>query len=216
MSLPDKKYSILYMDPPWQYRDSMQNRGTITSSAAQHYNTMSLAELKALDIRSISEKNCILFMWATGPQLDVAIELGISYGFKYKTLGFCWNKERKNPGAYTVSQCEFVLVFTRGSIPSPRGTRNERQYFCEKRTGRHSEKPHSVRAAIDRMFPQPEHARLELFARHNIPGWECWGNDPSLINNIENNITESVISSHIPDTYHNTETNTAHVGQLSF
>ena len=33
--LPDKKYSIIYADPPWSY----QNRGT-RAAASKHYGTM--------------------------------------------------------------------------------------------------------------------------------------------------------------------------------
>ena len=33
--LPDKKYSIIYADPPWSY----QNRGT-RAAASKHYDTM--------------------------------------------------------------------------------------------------------------------------------------------------------------------------------
>ena len=34
--LPDKKYSIIYADPPWSY----QNRGT-RAAASKHYGTIS-------------------------------------------------------------------------------------------------------------------------------------------------------------------------------
>ena len=35
--LPDKKYSIIYADPPWSY----QNRGT-RAAASKHYDTMTI------------------------------------------------------------------------------------------------------------------------------------------------------------------------------
>ena len=42
--LPDKKYSIIYADPPWGY----QNRGT-RAAASKHYGTMTVEELKKMD-----------------------------------------------------------------------------------------------------------------------------------------------------------------------
>ena len=43
--LPNKKYSIIYADPPWGY----QNRGT-RAAAAKHYGTMTVEELKKMGV----------------------------------------------------------------------------------------------------------------------------------------------------------------------
>ena len=42
---PDKKYSIIYADPPWGY----QNKAT-RAAATKHYNTMTTAELNDMKI----------------------------------------------------------------------------------------------------------------------------------------------------------------------
>lgn len=42
---PDKKYSIIYADPPWGY----QNRGT-RAAANKHYGTMTLDEIKKMGV----------------------------------------------------------------------------------------------------------------------------------------------------------------------
>jgi N6-adenosine-specific RNA methylase IME4 len=39
--------------------------------------------------------------------------------------------------------------------------------------GEHSEKPIEVAHNIELMFPH--HKRIELFARHAMPGWAAWG-----------------------------------------
>ena len=41
--LPDKKYSIIYADPPWSY----QNRGT-RAAASKHYDTMTIEDIKRM------------------------------------------------------------------------------------------------------------------------------------------------------------------------
>lgn len=43
--LPDKKYSIIYADPPWSY----QNRGT-RAAASKHYDTMTIEDIKRMGV----------------------------------------------------------------------------------------------------------------------------------------------------------------------
>lgn len=175
--LPEAQYSVIYADPPWDYKGQSQHSGSgnnLTGGATSHYETVTLEDLKELPVLSIAKLNCLLFMWTSSPHLDQAIELGKCWGFDYKTVAFVWDKVRVNPGYYTMSQCEIVLVFKRhgGKIPSPRGSRNERQYIRQARTS-HSEKPPQVRESITRMFPR--HDKIELFARHCVDGWDSWG-----------------------------------------
>jgi len=53
---------------------------------------MSLEDIKKLNIDNISDKDCILFLWATMPLLQEAFEVIKSWGFTYKTCAFCWVK----------------------------------------------------------------------------------------------------------------------------
>lgn len=181
----EKKYQVIYADPPWDYGGKLQyDKTTIKSenagfekkiflsSASFQYPTLKLRQLKGLDIPSIADDDCILFMWTTGPQLSNAVELGEAWGFAYKTVAFVWDKMMHNPGRYTLSQTEFVLAFKRGRFPSPRGARNVRQMLAVPR-GRHSEKPREVIEGITKMFPQQE--KIELFARNRFDGWDAWG-----------------------------------------
>lgn len=93
MDFPTKKYQIIYADPPWQY-SNFKGKGTAYGDVLAHYNTLSLEELKNLPIQSISDENCLLFMWATYPNLKEGLELLESWGFKYKTVAFTWVKTR--------------------------------------------------------------------------------------------------------------------------
>ncbi len=173
--LPEGRFAILYADPPWDYKGQLQHAGEgsgDTGGAKRHYPTVPLGELKRLPVSRIAASDSLLFLWATSPHLDQAIDLGRAWGFAWATVAFIWDKVRVNPGHYTLSQCELCLVFKRGRIPHPRGARNIRQYLQEKRS-RHSAKPEEVRRRIEAMFP--DHPRIELFARRQIPGWTCWG-----------------------------------------
>lgn len=183
--LPDKKYQVIYADPPWDYGGKMQYDKTVIkgenegfkkriflSSAEFKYPTVKLNDLKKLDVASISADDCILFMWTTGPQMANSIELGEAWGFEYKTIAFVWDKMVHNPGRYTLSQTEFVLAFKKGKFPQPRGARNIRQMVAVHR-GAHSVKPMEVIEGITKMFPKQE--KIELFARNSYAGWDNWG-----------------------------------------
>lgn len=185
MPLPDKKYQVIYADPPWDYGGKMQyDKSTIKdenvgfekkifiSSATFKYPTLKLKQLKELDVPSIAADDCVLFMWTTGPQMANAIDLAGFWGFEYKTVAFVWDKKMHNPGRYTLSQTEFVLAFRKGKFPSPRGARNIRQLFSKSR-GEHSLKPIEIIDFITKMFPEQD--KIELFARNNYVGWDNWG-----------------------------------------
>tara|TARA_A100001037_G_scaffold290644_1_gene303773 strand:+ start:343 stop:1053 length:711 start_codon:yes stop_codon:yes gene_type:complete len=183
--LPKRKYAIIYADPPWHYGGKMQfdrsgmleqnsgwGKNVFISAASFKYPTIKTNELKLLDVKSIAEDDCLLFMWATNPHLQQAIELGTAWGFDYKTVGFVWNKMVHNPGQYTVSYCELCLIFKRGKIPQPRGARNVKQ-LVEVQRGEHSVKPELIAENISKMFPQ--HRKIELFSRVRRKGWDAWG-----------------------------------------
>ncbi|HCR44674.1 MAG TPA: modification methylase [Ruminococcaceae bacterium] len=185
-SLPaEKKYEIIYADPPWDYGGKMQydkssiktenigfSKNIFISAATFKYPTLKLKELMSLNVQSIAANNCLLFMWTTGPQLSNSMKLGSAWGFDYKTVAFVWDKMMHNPGRYTLSQTEFCLVFKKGCIPSPRGARNIRQLVRTPRS-KHSEKPEEVIDGITKMFPYQN--KIELFARKNYLGWDNWG-----------------------------------------
>lgn len=183
--LPSEQFDIIYADPPWHYNGKMQfdksskkkekfdpAKKIFISSACFKYPTLKLDELKKLQVESIASEDSLLFMWATNPFLDQAIELGRAWGFEYRTVIFIWNKMVHNPGKYNLSFCELCLLFKRGRIPSPRGARNTKQLINVPR-GEHSEKPVEVAENIELMFPH--HKRIELFARQALPGWSAWG-----------------------------------------
>lgn len=181
-----KKYDIIYADPPWEYR-VWGKKGSV-STAANHYNTMSLGYLACMDIASICNTNSVLFMWATFPCLLEALALGKAWRFTYKTVAFVWvkrNKHNYNPslgmGHYTRANAEIVLLFTRGRSLE-RASKNISQILISPK-GRHSQKPPEIRSRIEKLFG--DRSRLELFARsrdgffQNIEyeGWDVFGNE---------------------------------------
>lgn len=171
-ALPDDKFNVIYADPPWSYNDKQS--GAISESygaAEKHYPSMSLAELCALDIPSLSADDCVLFLWATSPLLPDALELAKAWGFKYKA-SFVWDKVRHNMGHYNSVRHEFLLICTQGSC-TPQVTTLYDSVQSIERTDKHSEKPQEFRQIIETLYPQGK--KIELFARAQHDGWNCWG-----------------------------------------
>lgn len=171
-----KQYDIIYTDPPWQYNssDNLAKTSLLNKDENFHYPTMSLDKLKNIDVQSLAKPDCLMFMWVVNPMLDDGIELLKHWGFNFATVGFVWDKQKVNPGYYTMSSIEMCIIGKKGKIPEPRGERNIRQFLSLTR-GKHSAKPHEVRTRIERMFP--EQSKLEMFARTASDGWHLWGND---------------------------------------
>lgn len=72
---PNKKYNIIYADPAWSYNDKRDKHPRISGGATTHYKTMELEEIKKLPVKDISADNCMLFLWATFPNLQEALDV---------------------------------------------------------------------------------------------------------------------------------------------
>lgn len=172
-----KKYNIVLVDPPWPYnsRRMVQDNGRNAVGIDDEYSTMSMDEMKALPILNACADDCLLYMWATGPKLKEAFDLMEAWQFKYSTMAFVWDKKIPNPGFYSMSQVEYVLVGKRGRAPNPR-LYNTRQLLTLARTS-HSTKPEDIQDRIDAHWEKKGVRKLELFARRYRKGWDCVGNE---------------------------------------
>lgn len=190
--LPNKKFQIIYADPPWDYNGKLQYDKTdlYVSTVGFKYPTMKTEKMKEIPIQKIVDDDCLLFMWTTNPHLPQAIELGKAWGFEYRTVAFVWDKMNHNPGKYTLSNCELCLLFKHGRIPLPRGARNVKQ-LIKKPRGQHSQKPLEVMNGIQKMFPMQK--KIELFAREKYRGWSAWGLDLILKNKTKKSSLKDVL-----------------------
>ena len=178
MIFPTKKYKIIYADPAWDWK-TWSEKGD-GRSASQHYNVSSLDKMMLLPIEKIAEKDSVLLMWATYPNLEKAFELGKAWGFTYKTVAFVWAKKNKlkdsfftGMGYYTRANTEPVLLFTKGN-PLKRINKSVKQ-LCISKIMEHSRKPDEIRYRIVDLFG--DLPRIELFARQEYKGWDCWGDE---------------------------------------
>lgn len=176
----DKKYNIIYADPPWAYKNSPSKRGTGRGFAKNHYDLMTINDLQKLNINKISADNSVLFMWATFPMINEALKTIENWGFNYRTCAFVWIKKNKKAntnfwgcGYYTRSNAEICLLATKGKILQRKS--HSVHQIIESAVEKHSQKPSIVRDKIIELFG--DIPRIELFARQETNGWDCWGNE---------------------------------------
>lgn len=171
--LPNKKYSIIYADPPWEYyAGGLKNQ-------SGYYKNMPLDEIIAMPVKNITNDDCILFLWVTFPMLQECFKVIESWGFQYSTCGFVWVKMNKNEntpffglGNWTRSNAEVCLIATKGSIKRMDASISQ---ILMTRIEEHSKKPDILRHKIvDLVGDLP---RIELFARTKTEGWDVWGNE---------------------------------------
>lgn len=182
------KFSIIVPDWPVEF-EAYSGRGK-QRSAERYYDTMSVAELKAMGplIQRLMAKDCAVLPWTSGSQNANAIEILKAWDLEYKTWAFAWLKTNPRSGVleleqlrpedvhrgtgYTMGQnLEVVLLATRGS---PRRLAADVHQVVIAPVGRHSEKPDEVYRRIERLYPGPY---LELFARRPRKGWWTWGDE---------------------------------------
>ena len=177
--LPNKKYGIIYADPPWTFKNYSNEKSD--SNADHHYPCMSMEDIAKIPVQDIADRDCILFMWCTDPLLNKQIPIIESWGFTYKTVGFYWIKENKDQsktkfwkgtGYWTRCNPEICLLATRGKPKRINGN-IDKLIFATR--DRHSKKPSIIRNKIVELCG--DIPRIELFARTRMLGWDAWGNE---------------------------------------
>lgn len=175
---PDKKYQIIYADPPWEYKES----GSGTRVVKSHYPTMSIDEICNLPLEDICDSKCILFLWVTFPRLEQGLRVMKEWNFKYYGLGFDWVKTSKNGnpswgmGYYTRQNTEICLIGVKKERIKPL-VRNILAVIHSPRQ-KHSQKPDVVKDYITQICG--DLPRIELFARQKTEGWDVWGDSENL------------------------------------
>ena len=168
------EFRTFVADPPWQYGNTAA-RG----AAENHYGTMTIEELCALDaVPKHAADNAHLYMWTTSSHLPQAFDVMSAWGFEYKTY-LVWVKPQIGMGNYFRTCTELVLFGVRGSMRTQ--ARDIRNWFKAPRS-KHSAKPEIFHELVMKASPGPY---LELFSRCTGAGcacakcrfgWTVWGN----------------------------------------
>ena len=170
----DRKYKTIYADPPRMERGG----GNIKRGADRHYPLMKTKDIEALPVANLADsEGCHLYLWTTNNFLQDALEVVKAWGFKYITL-ITWKKDRQGLGQYYRGITEHcIFATTEKRLPYKK---DENGKCCQGVTGfdeprrEHSRKPETMRKMIETVSYEP---RIELFAREQFEGWDCWGNE---------------------------------------
>lgn len=179
---PDKKYSVIYADPPWEYSQSGGRNGS-RGMAKTHYNTMATEDICNLPVQKITGDGAICFLWATFPNISEAVKVMEAWGFRYITAAFVWVKTYAKSGKhfwgmgqYTRANAEVCLLGISPGFKAKEKIKSHRvhQIVTAPFEG-HSKKPDEVRRRIVELLGDVP--RIELFARERVLGWDAWGDE---------------------------------------
>ena len=179
--LKGKRYDVLLIDPPWQ----MWGDPNKDAAAGKHYQLMTDTDVNNLPLKKILKKDAYVFVWATTPRLNAAIEAIKAWGLHYRGVGHILVKTRKDggiinaqgiPPTYSKPTTEFLLVATTKKAGRPIKLINSKlpQVVLAPREG-HSTKPEVFRELIESAFGTG-YNMIEVFARKQVPGWDAIGN----------------------------------------
>ena len=173
-----KKYRTIVADPPWEVGRG-PGWGSNGASRPLTYPTMTLDEIKSMNVLEFADKNCVLFLWTINKYLLDAAAVCRSWGFKPSTC-LVWVKKPNGiglGGTFSMTT-EFCVFATKGKVDA-RKRIDTTWWHCKR--GKHSQKPREIMEVIESVG-NPHY--LELFCRERFNDkWDIWGNE--LSNDIE-------------------------------
>ena len=185
------KFQVIVADPPWSFDDKLAKMKAPTKrGAAANYGVMTMKDIIDLDVASLADPaGCVLGLWVPGSFMESGIEVYKSWGFKLKQ-NFIWVKTKKKipDDMEYIDQClafgmgrlfrqthETALICASGKSVYKSLEDHSQRSVCFYPNLGHSRKPQHLHSSFDVMFPEAN--KLELFARRDLPGWTCVGNE---------------------------------------
>lgn len=177
----NKKYDIIYTDPPWQQKKGGKKKVRPNSSGGDlDYPTMNLQDIKELHrniFNNLTSEKHNVFMWTIDKYLIETEKFMNELGYTLHAR-IVWHKVTGVAPAFTVRYTnEYLLWFyKKGNILMPdNDTRGKYSTLLTEKVQKHSQKPIVAYEMLEDMFKSA--SRLELFARKHRNGWDCWGNE---------------------------------------
>lgn len=173
------RYQCLYIDPPWrQKRGGKKSVRPNSSGKELEYSTLTMDEIKE-HIRIASEltdDDSVLFLWTIEKYLFEAENIAKELGYKLHAR-MIWNKVTGIPAAFTIRYGhEYLLYMYKGKlIPVAEDERGKIHSVFTEKVKRHSQKPEEAYRIIERLYPNLN--KLEMYARNERQGWDCWGDE---------------------------------------
>lgn len=174
------QYDLIVADPPWkQAKGGKKSVRPISSGTELDYPVCSLEEIKehlSQATSLASGENSILFLWTIDKYLFEAQKIAEELGYKLHAR-MIWDKVTGIPAAFTVRYGhEYLLYMYKGKLtPVATEERGKIHTVFREQVKRHSQKPELSFEIINRLYPSVR--KLELYARTERDGYDCWGNE---------------------------------------
>lgn len=180
------RFSLIYADPPWRFEVRNRDSGLDRAPDA-HYSTMRTADICAIPVADMADKNALLAMWVYDPMLPAALDVATAWGFQFTTVLFRWLKGDGQGRLFDPGEslkfgmgyhtrgggCEECWLFKRGKgLPVLRHD-IRKEFYSDRRE--HSRKPDEVAGWLVDLYGDVP--RIELFARTARTGWAAFGNE---------------------------------------
>lgn len=173
-------YDVILADPPWRQAKGGKKAVRPRSSGKKlDYPTLPLDDIKQqLEAVTSSEGGVsqVLFLWTIDKYLFDAERIAKELGYKLHAR-MIWNKVTGIPSAFTVRYGhEYLLYMYKGKfMPIAKEERGKIHTVFTEQVKRHSQKPEISFRIIERLYPNAR--KLEMYARKERDGWDCWGNE---------------------------------------
>ena len=178
----ENKYGIIYTDPPWQQKRGDSKRiHHPNAGGVFDYQTISLSDI--IDIHytvfdNLTTEKHNIFIWTIDKYLRETEEfMENKFGYK-RHARIIWDKCNGIPTAFTLRfSHEYLLWYYKpGKMLMPcKETRGKFMDVIREQSTIHSKKPKAAYELLEAMFPNIP--KLEMFARNEREGWDCWGNE---------------------------------------
>ena len=163
LPLPERRYSVLVVDPPWPYGTNYDPESRRVGSP---YQEIDIDEIKALKLPAADD--CVLWLWTTNAFLHEAYHVLEAWGFEPKTV-LTWAKDRIGVGVWLRGQTEHCIMAVKGN-PVVHLYNQSTLLLAPSRA--HSEKPDEFYSLVESLCEGP---RLDYFARKERLGWDTFG-----------------------------------------
>lgn len=198
------RFDVIMADPPWPMQllsnQGGANRFSGSLSASLPFKTLTIDQIKSLDVKSLSSPGAVLILWIVASMLKEGIEVAEAWGFRVKQT-LVWEKTLKDGrpcmnglGRPFRNNHEIALFcttpgFLKDNVDVKQSSLCRSQFsFGQRGITKHSQKPYCFHDAIEKIYP--DRRCIELFARRERPGWTTVGNEcPSTLGE---DITDSI------------------------
>lgn len=175
-------YNVVLADPPWPQQKGNIRKARPNQDRNLDYKTLSLDSiknhLKAADL--LVAYRSAFFVWTIDKFLQETEDMMKRLGWTLHAR-IIWDKGNGVAPAFTVRfSHEYLLwYYQKGHMLKPtQAVRGKFTTVLREPSTIHSRKPVCAYQMLEAMFPKTK--KLELYARNQRPGWDCWGDQVNM------------------------------------